>query len=141
MKYSYTAKNLKGEEESGVLEAPDKEGLSRLLRQRGFFLVSFNDYSLKGRHSSFKLPQLNFLSALGGVSLTDRLFFTRNMEIMIKTGMPLVKAFEVLALQSKSKKFSAVLKAIGERVTKGDSLSLAMSFHSEIGRASCRERV
>lgn len=139
MQFSYIAKNLKGEEESGTIEVQDKDHLARLLRQKGYFLVSFNGKDVGEK--KLKLPQLRFFHRLFGVSLTDRLFFTRNLEIMIKTGMPLTRAFDVLSLQSKSKSFGAILHEVGQRIIKGDSLSSALAQHPDVFSALYQETI
>ncbi|MDD5146689.1 MAG: type II secretion system F family protein [Candidatus Pacebacteria bacterium] len=128
MQYSYSAKNLQGEEESGVLEAQDQESLARLLRQRGFFLVSAQGGDQPSTAQKILSP-FNFLLGIRGISLSDKLFFTRNLEIMIKTGMPLTRAFEILASQAKSHQFASILRAINERIVRGDSLSLSLSAY------------
>ncbi|MCX6791043.1 MAG: type II secretion system F family protein [Candidatus Gribaldobacteria bacterium] len=140
MQYSYVAKNLKGEEESGNLEAQGKDSLARLLKQRGFFLVTAKGEDENQTSRKFKF-NLKFLKELLGVSLADKLFFTRNLEIMIKTGMPLTRAFEILATQTKSAKFGKILINIREHITKGDSLSSALSVYPQVFSSLFQETI
>jgi type IV pilus assembly protein PilC len=57
---------------------------------------------------------------------------TRNLEVMVSTGVPLVKSFSILAVQSKNKKLKRALIDIKEKIGKGESISGALSKHSDI---------
>ena len=129
--YFYKAKNLKGEEESGFLEAKDLSQLARLLRQKGYFLISAEE-ELKEKKKKFEIKKLNIFEKFGKVSLSEKLFFTRNLEIMIKTGVPLPRAFEILSGLAKTKKFKTALKKISEKIIKGESLSRSLGYFPEI---------
>lgn len=132
--YSYRAKNLKGEEQTGTLEAADKHQLALLLRQQGYFLLSesSDDENPRTEKKKSLLPAVNFFSRLLPVPLTEKLFFTRNLGVMIKTGVSLVKAFEILASQTKNKKFKKVLLTIASQTTKGESLSNSLAGFPEV---------
>jgi type II secretory pathway component PulF len=130
-RYFYKAKNLKGEEESGVLIAQDPSHLAKILRKKGYFLISIEKGDEK-KERKFEASLLNFLEKFLGVPLTEKLFFTRNLEVMIRTGVPLPKAFQILSEQTRTKKFQKTLKEISERIIKGESLSGAISAFPEI---------
>jgi len=137
-KYSYKAKNLKGKEKQGFLEAQDRKHLASLLKQQGYFLVSVKgDEELK-RANPLKL---SFFHTLIGVSLPEKLFFTRNLMIMIKTGVSLVRAFEILSSQAKSRQLKRALKDISKKIVRGSSLSSALSSFPKIFSPLYRETV
>ena len=125
-RYIYTAKSLKGEIKSGVLETEDERQLARILRQEGYVLISANLEKEKKGKLEISLPFFE------KVSLTEKLMFTRNLRVMIAAGMPLPRALETLALQSKSKKFRGGLLDIVEEITKGKNFSDSLSKHSDI---------
>lgn len=56
-RYFYTAKSFEGEERSGILEAKDKHGLARILKQEGFLLTS----AVLGEKKEKKVLKLGFL--------------------------------------------------------------------------------
>ena len=116
-RYFYTAKSLKGEEKSGVLETKDIHQLAQKLHEQGFILIKATPEGeqLKKKFK-FSLPSF-------GVSLTEKMFFTRNLQVMISAGLPLPKAIETLASQAKSKKFKRVLLNIKEEIVKGKNFS------------------
>jgi len=132
MKYFYTAKSFSGELKSGILEAQNEYQLARILHQEGYVLISVTSEKpeIKKRKLEISLP------FLGGVSLSEKIMFTRNLQVMVRAGISLPQALEILAAQSKSKKFREALLEIAEEVTKGknfsDSLAKFPQFFSEI---------
>jgi len=126
--YSYTAKSFKGEMKSGVMEAPDKRSLAVILRRQGYVLISAEP---EGR-SVKKGWSIDILGFIRGVPLKEKMFFTRNLQVMIGAGIPLPKAIDTLIYQTKSKKFKNTLIKIEEDITKGESFSNALSAHPDI---------
>ena len=57
---------------------------------------------------------------------------TRNLWIMVSTGLSLVKGFSILSAQSKSKKMKAALLDIGQEISKGKSLSDSFKKYPDI---------
>lgn len=130
-RYFYKAKNLKGKEESGVLDAENPSHLAKILRRKGYFLISVKEEGRRKKRK-FEISKLNFLEKLIGVSLTEKLFFTRNLEVMIRTGVPLPRAFEILSAQTKNKRFKKVLKEISAKIIKGENLSDSLSAFPKV---------
>jgi type IV pilus assembly protein PilC len=130
--YFYKAKNLKGEEKSGVLVAQDERHLARVLRKKGYFLVSVEREESAKEKKKFEISKLILFQNLFGVPLAEKLFFTRNLEVMIRTGVPLPRAFEILASQAKNQKFKNALLQISQDIIKGKALSEALGAFGEI---------
>lgn len=128
--FSYKAKSFKGKEENGIIEAVDELQLAKFLKQKGYFLVSATLDTKKTKKSGNKT--LDALEGMFGVPLADKLFFTRNLEVMIKAGVSLPRAFSVLSKQTKSKKFKKALSSIGDRIVKGESISDCLGAHPSI---------
>jgi len=137
-RYFYQAKSLEGKEESGSLIAKNEHQLARALRKKGYFLISAQ-VAGEEKKEKFKLAKLNIFEKLMGVPFQEKLFFTRNLEVMIRTGVPLPSAFVILAQQTKSKKFSEALKKISEKIIKGESISGALSSFPGIFSTLFRE--
>ncbi len=125
-KYFYKAKNLKGEEKEGFLEAPDISSLAKILHKKGYFLVS------TGETSKGKITNISFLKKLETVSLTEKLFFTRNLKVMVETGVSLPRAINILANQAKTEKFKRILEKISEEVVSGRNLSYAVGLYPRV---------
>ena len=78
-KYSYIAQSQTGEEKTGILDAKDEYQLARVLRNEGLILIRAElAEKIKKKGLKFQLP------FLGGVSLTEKMFFTRNLKIKQK---------------------------------------------------------
>lgn len=139
MKFTYQAKNLQGKEISGNEEAQDEKALSEILKQKGYFLISAESEIKAGKPGL--ISQFSFLEKIFGVSLSEKIFFTKNLEVMIKTGVSLPRAFGILAKQTKSKMFQKALVEISEQVIKGKSFSESLTGFPEIFSPLYREIV
>lgn len=125
-KYSYTAQSAKGETKSGLLEAKDEYQLARVLREDGLILIRATPgEGLARRNIEISLPSF-------GVSLTEKLFFTRNLRVMVSAGLPLPRALDTLAKQVKNKKFKKAILEIREEVVKGKGFSDSLVKYPDI---------
>ncbi len=119
MEFKYFAKKISGEEKKGVMEARNRFELSRALRKKGYILVSFKK---KGGKRRF----LSFLSVFGNIPISDKMIFSRNLSVMISSGLPLTRALDILGRQIQNKKFKSILVSLKENIKKGNSLSESM---------------
>jgi len=125
-KYFYTAKSIKGEEKSGSLEAKDLHQLSQMLHSQGFILLKADLQQHAGKDRfNIALPGL-------GVPLAEKMFFARNLQVMIAAGLPLPRAVKALSKQVKNPRLQKALEDIVEKITRGQSLSESMEHYPEI---------
>ena len=127
-KFSYTAKSISGEEKTGKIDTKDVHQLSKILKSQGFILI---DASLEKDKEKTNISNIN-IPFLSGVSLTDKMMFTRNLQVMISAGLSLPKALQVLALQGKSKIFKKAILDIKEEVIKGHNFSDSLKKYPNI---------
>ena len=127
--YFYKAKNIEGEEETGVLNAKNPFELAKILRKKKYFLTYTKED--KEEKKAFSL-NLDFFNKFFSVPLTEKLFFTKNLRVMIKTGVSLPRAFKILSKQAKNSKFKQTLIIISEKISKGKSLSESLGFFPKI---------
>jgi type IV pilus assembly protein PilC len=126
-RYLYVAKSFQGETKSGTVEAPDEHQLARILRQEGYVLVSAEaEGATKEKKFEISLPFLK------GVSLSEKMIFTRNLQVMISAGVSLPRALSILSLQSKSNKFKNILKDVESQIMKGKSFSESLTKYPEV---------
>ena len=135
--YSYKAKNLNGEDIEGSLEAVNEKQLAKSLRSQGYFLVqSQTAQTEESKEALSEKPlgkiNINFLENLFSVPLTEKLFFVRNLKVMVKTGVSLVRSFEILSNQTRSKKFKKILREISLKINKGESLSASLGHYPKV---------
>ena len=117
---------MSGEEIEETKEATDKFDLARMLREKGYILISSKEVK--------KQPASRFfaLGLFGRVSLAEKMIFARNLAVMIKAGLSLVKSLEILANQTKSRKFREVLTVLAGEIQRGKFLSDSMKAHPEV---------
>ncbi|MBU4482176.1 type II secretion system F family protein [Candidatus Parcubacteria bacterium] len=70
-----------------------------------------------------------YLSKLQKISLKDKIFFTKNLGVMIKAGLSLGQALRALADQTANKKFKKILTEVEEKVNKGTSFAESLKNH------------
>lgn len=104
------------------MEAANQAELAKVLRQKGYFLLIANLADVDKKKSVWVLLNA-FFDNLFGVPITEKMFFTRNLEIMVKTGVSLPRALNILSQQVKNGKFKRILVHLSEDITKGQSLS------------------
>lgn len=126
-KYFYTARSLKGEPKSGTIEVKDIHELARILHEQDYILVSA-DLERERKRRTFEIS----IPFLDRVSLKEKMFFTRNLRIMIASGLPLPRALKTLAEQANSKKFREAILNIREEIIKGKTFSEGSSLYPNI---------
>ncbi len=101
--------------------------LARTLRDQGLILVRADSEEKKEKRKfEISLPFFN------GVPLAEKMFFTRNLQIMINAGAPLPKAIGTLASQTKNSTFRKALLDIREQIAKGKTFSENLSKYPSI---------
>lgn len=130
--YRYSAKTAEGKNKSGTLQALDLKDLAAQLKSQEMVLVKAD---LDSREKKFSFNLFLFKPR---VSTADKLMITKNLQVMVATGLPLVKAFLLLSGQAKNKSTKKALLDIKDEISKGESLSNSLAkypeFFSEIFR-------
>ncbi|MBM3257959.1 MAG: type II secretion system F family protein, partial [Candidatus Nealsonbacteria bacterium] len=126
--FHYFAKSLKGEEKTGVVQAKDKRELSQILKEQGFVLIRAAE---EGEPVKKSRP-INLFSFSSKVPLTEKLIFTRNLQVMVSSDLALPKALETLALQTKNRKFKEIILDVSQEIIKGINFSDALAKHSQV---------
>lgn len=126
--YLFSANSYQGKKISGEESSSSTQELARSLHKRGYVLISAKEKIEGG--GSLQIP--NPFKALFGVSLTDKLMFIRNLQVMISAGVPLPKALDVLSKQAQSSTFKKAIQDMQERILKGAALSEAMEAHKTV---------
>ena len=66
------------------------------------------------------------------VGYLEKVLFTKHLAIMIKSGIPLGEAIEIIKQQTKNFVFQKVLSEVSSDITNGQSLERALSKHPEV---------
>lgn len=136
MLFKYKAKNPKGETKEGEMEAATQLDLARALRDEGFYLLEATG-SEEEKEQSFakKLAKLDLavvMEKITGVSLEEKMMFSRNLSVMISSGIAISRAMEVLQKQTKSPTFKKVISNVNNDIRSGKNFSDAISEYPKV---------
>lgn len=125
--FHYKAKNKSAATLSGQVEAKDKAEAIEQVSLLGLLPISVTEQDAQGRAH---LGHHNFLerkpSAQGVYLFTCQLFN------LTKSGIPILRAMEIIALQQKNKAFREVIESVRLSVQQGRSLSDGLAQYSKI---------
>ena len=124
--FQYKVRDKDGKLIQGSLEADSKALVAEKLRQMGFVPVSI-DASAKGGGFGKDF-------SFGGRTLKVRelAVFSRQFATMINSGLPLIRAIDILGEQSDNKLLAATLKQVRTDIERGASLSQAFGAHPKV---------
>lgn len=132
MLFKYKAKNTKGKTKEGQMEAKSQLDLARRLRSDGFYVLEVEEVEGAGKKSGSALQNLaqfdvkQIVEKITGVPLEEKMMFSRNLAVMIDSGIPISRALEVLGRQTQSVLFRKIIADISQQVQKGKSISEAV---------------
>ncbi len=117
--YKYIAINKKGKRVKGTFEAPTKKMMINYLSNKGITVISITKNNKKSR---------NFLNKDLGKSFNkmELLFFLKQLKSMLKAGVRVVDAVEILAVQTVNNKKRKIIYSLYFDLLTGISLSDAM---------------
>jgi type IV pilus assembly protein PilC len=148
--FQYLARNPRGKQVSGTLQAENQGDVAAQLRRKKLTLINLRIVSqgaASGRTggASNKKPFVFYLLMLLGpigyglwqmtrprVKLLEMVIFTRQLSTMISAGLPLLECLEVLQEQVENEYFQKVLDEIIEDVRAGNDLSSAIEAQSAV---------
>ncbi len=119
MKFKVTCKTAEGGTTELIQEASDKFELFKDLKKSGLEPVSVNVVKTMGSKLSF-----SFGSQL---KMHDKIIFARNLGSMLKAGLALSRALQVIERQTKNKKIKKMLTDIESTVSAGGTLHDALA--------------
>jgi len=119
MKVFYTAKSYSGETKGGEIEVKDEKDLAKILRSENYVLTSFKELEMEKKNAI----GINFWNRFSTIPLGEKLMFTRNLSVMVGSGLPVSRSLKNLAVQTKNKKFQDILKSVQDDVQSGNQLS------------------
>ena len=122
-KFSYRARTVDGKLVKGTLRASSQERATALLRSH-----NLNPIEIKQGEETSILNRTIF----GTVGAKDLILFFRQSSSMITAGVPILQALEALAKQVTKAHFRRLIEDMVYDVESGESLSIAMSKHSQV---------
>jgi type IV pilus assembly protein PilC len=128
MKFTYTARNNQGKLEKGEMEIPSEHDLAQYLRSKDLILTHAETQNNKTENGkkTIKLPWLQRVSAI------EKIFFTQNLQVMVRSGLSISVALKTLAEQTTNKSMRIILLDVQQKVDRGIPLSDSLAEHPKI---------
>lgn len=120
--FIYKAISRQNKKIRGIVKASSKIGARKLLEKQRFTIISITEQNKTG-------ISFNFLKR---VSIKDKIIFTGQLGIMIKSGLSVTDALESLADETQNKYFAESINDIKNQVESGTALSKALEAHPRI---------
>lgn len=126
MEFSYRAQKENGEMLKGVLEAPDRFALARLVKDRGAVLI----YA----EPAGQLKPLARWSKMftRRPRQKEMMLFVGNLGALLAAGLSLSRALAVLARQAKQVSFQEAIKNVSREIARGTSLHQSFAAEPKI---------
>lgn len=122
-RFNYKAKDRAGRLVKGEVEAIDLTAAAKLIRSKGFFVISLNPKI----DSPFSLLR-KMRERITGADISN---FTRQLSTMINAGLPITEALLILRSQAK-KSMQAIVGQLLADVEAGESFSAALGKHPKV---------
>src|SRR5690606_33171724 len=110
--FTYSARSLAGELQTGTVDLPSRDEVVNYLRRQRLIPVKVEQKS-----TGFEL------SIGSGITTRQIVIFTRQFATMINAGLPLVQSLDILAKQSESKALRKVIEQVLYDVEAGTTLA------------------
>ena len=114
--FEYTALDVHGKEETGLLDADNARQLRQLLRDSHLTPLSVNQVE-KAENKAQKTKRA------GRVKPADLALLTRQLATLVQSGSPLEEALATTARQTEKRNIKHILSAVRTRVVEGYSLA------------------
>lgn len=125
--YAYKAKDGKGGQISGVIEADNPSMVAGRLQSMGYFPVSIDETASKD-----EVDGLQRLLGRGRIKKSDIVEFNRQMADLISSGIQLVKGLAIVSSQTHNPAMKRLVERLREDVAGGATLADAMASHPRV---------
>lgn len=131
MNFRYRGRDTGGSIVEGQVEAESQGMAMDALRQRGILVLSLNAGRGGGAVvSSSSMSLFDKLQRIGTVPSKTKMVFFRQFATMVKAGLSLTAALDIISEQEKNLVFKDVLLDVKSNIDRGVPISQAMKQHS-----------
>lgn len=123
--FQYDAVDPTGKRARGEVEAETRSDVVDYLHERNLTVVDIRE------KLGFSVKELGSLQ-IGGVPLSEKVIFMKQLATMLSAGLPLLQALEILAGQVKNPVFRTALQRVVHDIEGGSKLSQAFAKHSDM---------
>jgi type IV pilus assembly protein PilC len=129
MEFNFIATTGSGKIERGTIEAASPQAAVAKLRSRDLSPITVE--SRKKGLGNVHVPIANRMGN-GRVALLDKVIFARHLALMLRSGLALSEALDVLIDQTMSKRMKSVTSAIKKDIVNGGSLAASLQRYPRI---------
>lgn len=126
MKFSYKARNTAGVVSTGIVEARDRVEAINTIRELGVTPIFVN------QKAGGWLGSINISFGGGSVKLSEKILLTKNLSGMLKAGLSLSRALQVLSRQTKNKYLKKIIETLSETIDKGGTFSDGLAKYPKV---------
>lgn len=126
-KFIYTVRSINGQSKGGEITASDERMAAQMLRAEGFLITSIK--MIEEKQMGVKVK---FFDRFTTIPLKEKMIFARNLSVMIASGLTVSRSINNLGLQTKNRRFQAILKNIFENIQQGKSLSEGLAKYPSV---------
>jgi type II secretory pathway component PulF len=120
-KFTYKARDEKGSLVTGMIEVDSRRAAYMQIDALGLFPIAVSET----REQSFSFE--NVFASLRPVRYDDIIFFTRQLQTVIRAGIPMISGLRALEEQTSNVRLKAAIKEMVQDIDKGSSLSDALT--------------
>ncbi len=122
--YTYKVRDSSGKLIQGSIESDNSVLVANRLRQMGYVPISIDKAKGTGLKREISIPFIT-----NRVKLQDVAIFSRQFATMINSGLTLLRALNVLAIQTDSPSLREILIQVRQEVESGKSLAASLAPH------------
>jgi type IV pilus assembly protein PilC len=125
--YLYQGVDRSGKKVNGKLDAPNEGELRMALRGQGIRPTNISKVGALNSNISTLLR-----GAIREVPLSELVTFTRQLQVLIGSGIPLVQGLEILTEQAGASTLRTIVLAVKERISQGAYLWESLSVYPQV---------
>jgi type II secretory pathway component PulF len=125
--FAYQALSKEGKKISGTLDAPTQEAVRDFLTKQGLYPVSIVTTTQERKTGFARIRQLFART----VSTKDKILFTKQLAVLLKSGVPLLQALELLSDQF-SGRLRTIIISVRDGIKEGQSFAAGLSKYPKV---------
>ncbi|HEY0916308.1 MAG TPA: type II secretion system inner membrane protein GspF, partial [Solimonas sp.] len=119
--FEYSALDARGRQVKGLIEGDTARQARQLLRDRGLSPLDITEVAERSASSGMPFQRG------GGISHTELSLFTRQLAILVRSGLPLDEALTAVSEQSESKRVQRIALGVRSGVIEGNTLAMSLN--------------
>ena len=128
--FAFSATRQNGEVIKGEREAGDEKALADALRAEGLLLLSAREKATS--RGILKIDLGGIAARMRPVPLAEKMFFARNLAVMVSAGLSLTRALSALGEETTNSKFKAIIADVNASVAQGKTFGDALRSHTDV---------